>query len=122
MRQFEANMDLMQHTGQQYHKLLEKSLAEFQEHRNRIMRGEGVDSCSVVLGVSGGQNGAWVQQAHNFLRQKICKIDQTWSLNCSKLLTKTAEVETCMVKLNHEVQRLNDSRSIPDLNNGKPQL
>ncbi|KAG2591740.1 uncharacterized protein LOC120676956 [Panicum virgatum] len=118
MRQFEANMDLMQHTGQQYHKLLEKSLAEFQEHRNRIMRGEGVDSCSVVLGVSGGQNGAWVQQAHNFLRQKICKIDQTWSLNCSKLLTKTAEVETCMVKLNHEVQRLNDSRSIPDLNNG----
>jgi len=114
MRQFEANMDLMQHTGQQYHKLLEKSLAEFQEHRNRIMRGEGADS--------GGQNGAWVQRMRRYLRQTISMIDQTCSLKFSELPTKITDVETSMVKLNHEVQRLNYSRSIPDLNNGKPQL
>ncbi|PUZ54726.1 hypothetical protein GQ55_5G154400 [Panicum hallii var. hallii] len=118
MCQLEANMKLMCRTVQQYEKLLEKSLAEFQEYRNRIMRGEGVDSCSVVLGVSAGQNRAWVQQMHHYLCQNISKIDQTWSLNSSKLLTKITEVETGMVKLSHEVQRLNDSRSIPDLNNG----
>ncbi|RLN24874.1 uncharacterized protein C2845_PM07G23460 [Panicum miliaceum] len=118
MRQLEANRDLMCRTVQQYEKLLEKSMAEFQEYRNRMTRGKGVDSYSVVLGVSVGQNRAWVQQMHHYLCQKIIKIDQTWSLNSSKLLTKITEVETGMMKLNHEVQRLNDSRSIPDLNNG----
>ena len=114
MRQLEADMDLTYCSVQQHDKLLKKSLAESQEYANRIMRGEGADS--------GGQNGAWVQRMRRYLRQTISMIDQTCSLKFSELPTKITDVETSMVKLNHEVQRLNYSRSIPDLNNGKPQL
>ncbi|CAL4954507.1 unnamed protein product [Urochloa decumbens] len=117
MRFLKADMDLMCCDKQKHIELLAKSLAEFQDYRNRIMCGEGVDSCSKVLGISGGQNHAWVQQAH-LLCQKISSIDQSFSMHSSKLLAKINGMERGMVKLNHDVQRLNDSRSIPDLNNG----
>ncbi|CAO2194726.1 unnamed protein product [Urochloa humidicola] len=113
-RSLKADMDLMCCSKQKHMELLVKSLAEFQDYSNRIMRREGVDSYSEVLGISGGQNHAWVQQAH----QKISWIDQTFLLHSSNLLVKISGIEAGMVKLNHEVQRLNDSRSIPDLNNG----
>ncbi|RCV27405.1 hypothetical protein SETIT_5G322700v2 [Setaria italica] len=106
MRPYEADMNLMYRTIQQYDKLLEKSLAELQEVAG---------SDSEVLGISSGQNRAWVQ---HYSSQKMSVIDVTWSLKSSKLLKEITEVEMGITKLNHEVQRLKNSRSIPDLNNG----
>ncbi|CAL4973994.1 unnamed protein product [Urochloa decumbens] len=118
MRSLKADMDLMCCDKQKHIELLAKSLAEFQDYSKRIMHGEGVDSYSEVLGISGGQNHAWVQQAHYNLCQKISRIDQTMYSHSSKLLAKITGMEAGMVKLNQEVQRINYSRSIPDLNNG----
>ncbi|CAO2166436.1 unnamed protein product [Urochloa humidicola] len=118
MCSLEADMHLMRCDKEKQEELLAKSLAGFQDYRSRIMRGEGVHSYSEVLGISGGQNHASVQQAHHCLGQKISRIDRTMYLHSSKLLANITRMESSMVKLNHEVQRLNDSRSIPDLNNG----
>ncbi|CAO2197569.1 unnamed protein product [Urochloa humidicola] len=118
MCSLEADMDLMRCDKQKHQELLAKSLAAFQDYRSRIMCGEGVHSYSEVLGVSGGQNYAWVQQEHHNLHQKISGVDQKLSLYSSELLANITGMESGMVKLNHEIQRLNDSRSIPDLNNG----
>ncbi|KAF8663737.1 hypothetical protein HU200_055060 [Digitaria exilis] len=102
----EQSLVQMRSAVEQQKMLVKKSLAEFQEYR--IMCGEGV----------GGQNPVWLQQVH----EKISGVDRNFSMNVSELLKKTTEMEMGVAKLNHEVQRLKDSKSIPDLNNGKAQI
>ncbi|CAD6229781.1 unnamed protein product [Miscanthus lutarioriparius] len=116
MRKFEVDKDQLCRSVQHYRKLLKKSLAKFQEHRNMVTRGEGVDSYLKDLGITGGQNLTWMRQ--------MCSQRQMFEIcdsNSSKLLKEFTEMERSIASLNHEVERLKNCRSIPDLNNGKPQ-
>ncbi|XP_062206909.1 uncharacterized protein LOC133908771 [Phragmites australis] len=114
-----CRLELMIHTAQQYKELLKKLSAKFQKYRNMMLRGKGVDLYLDVLGIAGEQNPASVQQLHAcHHHQEISRIQQTWDSESLKLFRKITEVETGIADLNHEVQRLKDSRSIPDLNSG----
>ncbi|KAJ1285448.1 hypothetical protein BS78_03G280200 [Paspalum vaginatum] len=115
MRSLEADMDLLHRSAQQYDKILKRSFSEFEEYVNAIRTGgEGApDITSVSV-----QNCPQGQQIYHYFVQRIGRIEEAWSSNCSKLVDKIEEMETSMASLNHEVQRLKDSRSIPDLNNG----
>lgn len=116
MRKFEVDKDQLCRSVQHYRKLLKKSLAKFQEHRNMVTRGEGVDSYLKDLGITGGQNLTWMHQMRSQRQMfEIC------DSNSSKLLKEFTEMERSIASLNHEVERLKNCRSIPDLNNGKPQ-
>ncbi|OEL19038.1 hypothetical protein BAE44_0019944 [Dichanthelium oligosanthes] len=79
MRPHEANMDLMYRTVQKYHTMLEKSLAEFQEYRNWIVHGEGVESYSEVLDISAVEE------------------DGEGEASLSKTVDRSSEGEGCLV-------------------------
>jgi hypothetical protein len=113
IRRYEADMSTMYSTLQQCQKLLEKCWAEFQQYR--MMCGEVAGSDSEVI--SSGQNHDWKQH----FRQQMIVSTETRYLKSSNLLKQIPEVETGITKLNHEVQRIKESKSIPDLNNGKSQ-
>ncbi|CAD6236730.1 unnamed protein product [Miscanthus lutarioriparius] len=116
MQKFEADKDQLCRSVQHYRKLLKKSLAKFQDHRNMVTRGKGVDSYLENLGITGGQNLTWMRQMH-YQRQMF----ETCDSNSSKLLKEFTEMERSIANLKHELERLKNCRSIPDLNNGKPQ-
>ncbi|WVZ68786.1 hypothetical protein U9M48_017678, partial [Paspalum notatum var. saurae] len=111
MRLLKADMDLLRRSVQQYDKMLKRSFSEFDKYMSDVRMG--------AEGVPGGQNCAQGQQMYHYCVQRIGCIEQMWSSKCSKLVDKIEEMETSMASLSHEVQRLKDSRSIPDLNNGK---
>ncbi|KAL6614497.1 hypothetical protein ACP70R_036767 [Stipagrostis hirtigluma subsp. patula] len=113
MRRLEHEREVMRRTVQQYRELLKKSSTKFQEYRNRMSRGQGVDC------MAGEQNYALMKQMHNHcLMKEISRIHQDWGSKHLRLVKKITDVETGMANLNHEVQRLKDSILIPDLNNG----
>lgn len=115
-QKFEADKDQLCRSVQHYDKLLRKSLAKFQEYVNMVTRGEGVDSYLEDLGVTGGHKLTWMRQVR-YPYQMV----ETFDSNFSKLLKEITEMERSIANLNHEVERLKSCRSIPDLNNGKPQ-
>ncbi|KXG33401.1 uncharacterized protein LOC8072089 [Sorghum bicolor] len=113
MRKFEVDKDELCRSVQHYRKLLKKTSAQFQEHRNMVTRGEGVDSYLEHLGISGGQNLSWMRQ----MRSQY-QMFETCDSKSSKLLKDFTEMERSIASLNHEVERLKNCRAIPDLNNG----
>lgn len=120
MRRLEADKDQLSRSIQQYDKLLKKSLAKFQEYTNMVARGEGVDSYLKDLGITGGQNLTCIDQMR-YQCQMARRIQETCDSKSLKLLKKITEMGRSIAILSREVERLKNCRSIPDLNNGKPQ-
>jgi hypothetical protein len=110
--QFEKASEVMFLSTRHYRELVKKSLANFRLYKNKMLRGKCADSYLGVLGITYEQKHALMQQLHTY----CLGIKTSWYSASLKLDEKVKQ------NIDYEVKRLKDSISIPDLNNGKPQL
>ncbi|TVU35068.1 hypothetical protein EJB05_16937, partial [Eragrostis curvula] len=118
MYRFEQDKEVMNRTVKHCQKLFKKSVAEFREYKNMMPHRDGVDSYLGVSGINYYQKLACMKQLHEY----CLWIQMTWSSKCLELDQMVKEMAKGSANLEHEVKRLKDSISIPDLNNGKPKL
>uniref|UniRef100_A0A0E0C7V8 Uncharacterized protein n=1 Tax=Oryza meridionalis TaxID=40149 RepID=A0A0E0C7V8_9ORYZ len=119
--QFEHDIELMRLTIQQYRKLFENTSAAYLEYRNRMSRGEGDGSSLEVIGIA-DETEQFVRMQQLDIYQRLNKFQKLWLTKYSDLVGHLTRVAECMTYLSNGLQRLKDSTTIPDLNNGKPQL
>uniref|UniRef100_A0A0E0FTB3 Uncharacterized protein n=1 Tax=Oryza nivara TaxID=4536 RepID=A0A0E0FTB3_ORYNI len=119
--QFEHDIELMRLTIQQYRKLFENTSAAYLEYRNRMSREEGDGSSLEVIGIA-DETEQFVRMQQLDIYQRLNKFQKLWLTKYSDLVGHLTRVAECMTYLSNGLQRLKDSTTIPDLNNGKPQL